>query len=232
MLALATSAAAESRPEKDSNERTLSSVGQARLLGVASIIRGSELVDIGSRQPFFTEALTMEVGATNIASRGPVGVDLELVFGLVGRGGGGFDRNYWGRFELAGFTPLYRRDGPGGGSWLLGAGIGAAVGDRFWWEMVRVYPYVMSRFTHLFDRTISATVAWTCAPGDSSAISRGLWAMENRFETSLGVGLFAAGIRVGASSVVGGDPQRLYGDFEFGIFLGLGVRFQPRKEAR
>jgi hypothetical protein len=214
----------EAAREKDSNTRTVSSVGQARVVGVVGLSRGSELVDLGSRAPVQTATLTTEMEVTNTPA--PVGIDLALAFGLVGvpQHSG---RTYWGRFELAAVGAAFQRDGARGGSLVLGTGLGTSFGDRYWWEDLRAYPYTLVRATYLFDRRASASLTWTCAPVDTASVDKGLWAMENRVEAAFGFGLFAAGLRATASTVVGGDPQRLYGDFEFAFFLGMGVRFAP-----
>lgn len=202
----------------------VSSVDQARLLCTGGVYRGTEMVGVGSREPYVGALIQGELLVTTMFTR-RLGLDMALAFGdASGRDGGD---HYFARIDAAAVTPLVRRDGPRGYSLIAGAGVGVAGGDRWWWADARVYPYVLARFTYLFTREISTFGQATLAPLDTSLVASD-WAVESRFEAGVGVGLFFAGTRVALASVRGGDPERTYGDLEATFYLGIGARFEPR----
>ncbi len=224
----ATSALAEDPPKPEA-PRVVSSTDLAYLAGVAGIYRGTELVGVGSRQPYVGALVEGDLLFTGMLSR-RVGIDLGMSFGEAGVTSSSGDE-YFGRMELAAVTPLLRHDGPRGYSLLAGAGAGVTVGGRWWWADVRVYPYALARFTYLFTRETSMFAEAAVAPIDTSLVAH-TWAVENRFEIGGSVGLFFAGARVALSSVDGGDPARTYGDLGVSFYLGIGARFAPARGTR
>ena len=204
-----------------------SSIDQARFIGAYGTIRGTELVGIGSRNPYIGVLLEGDIQGTAMLTR-RVGVDFDLRFGDGGVKTSTGDR-YFGRIATAVVTPLFQRDGARGYSAIVGAGLGITAGERYWWADARVYPYALARFTYLFTKNISTFGQVTVAPIDTS-LAAGTWVVENQFEAGVGVGLFFAGTRVTLSAIQGGDPQRTFGDLEMGFYLGFGARFQPTKK--
>jgi hypothetical protein len=212
------------RAQDKPRPRVVSSVDQVRLLCTGGVYRGTEMVGVGSREPYLGGLLQGEVLLTTMFTR-RLGLDLGVIFG---------DANPWersdhfyGRADAAAVTPLVQRDGPRGYSVLVGAGAGFTAGERWWWADARVYPYLLVRFTYLFTREISTFAQATIAPLDTTLVASD-WATESRFEAGVGVGLFSAGTRVALASIQGGDPQRTYGDLEVTFYLGIGARFEPR----
>jgi hypothetical protein len=183
--------------------RSPSAIDEARFLGAYGLIRGTELVGVGSRSPYLGALLEADIQVTRMVTR-RVGIDLDVRFGDGGVKTSTGDR-YFGRLDFAAVTPLFWRDGAHGHSLLLGVGAGLTGGDRYWWADVRVYPYAITRFTYLFTRNISTFAQARVAPIDTSLAAH-TWAVESQYEAGIGVGLFFAGARVALSAIQGGDP--------------------------
>ena len=201
-----------------------SSIEQLRFLGAYGTIRGTELVGVGSRDPYLGVLLEADIQGTGMIKKS-IGFDLDLRFGDGGVKTSGGDR-YFGRAAVAAITPLAHRDGRHGYSALVGAGLGLTGGDRYWWADFRVYPYALARFTYLFTTNVSTFAQVSVAPIDTS-LAANTWVVESQYEAGVGVGLFFAGARIAFSSIQGGDPARAFGDLEAGFYLGIGARFQP-----
>lgn len=195
--------------------------------GGFGVVRGTELVDFGSRQPFVEPIVWAELELAVLATR-RVGVAFD---GVAAATSFGRDEAWFGRFDFAALFPLFERDGARGVALVLGAGLGAAFGDRYWWENVRGYPYALARFAWLPTRRTSIWASVSCAPVDTGVFD-GRHAVESRFELGGSVGLFAAGARVALTAVAEGDPRRTYGDVEVGFFLALHVPFTPAGRRR
>lgn len=208
------------------NARQVSSVQLARVDVVGSIVRGSRLVEAGSRDPYVTGTWSIEGLVTTLVTR-RLGIDFAFGCGETALS----QNDVFGRVEAAAITPLALRDGARGHSFVVGVGLGASFGDRYWWGNLRGYPYALARASYLFSHRIWLSGQWSIAPVDTSLAS-GLWTVENRFDVAAGIGLFSAGIRVGVTTIRGGDPERTYGDVEVSFVLGIGARFQTKKGRR
>jgi hypothetical protein len=206
-----------------------SSIDQARFIGAYGTIRGTELVGIGSRNPYIGVLLEADIQGTTMIGR-RLGIDIDLRFGDGGVKTASGDE-YFGRAATAIVTPLVQRDGIRGYSALVGAGLGLTGGDRYWWAAFRVYPYGLARFTYLFTKNISTFAQVSVAPVDTSLAAH-TWVVESQYEAGIGVGLFSAGARVALTAIQGGDPARTFGDLEVGFYLGLGARFEPSKKKK
>jgi hypothetical protein len=204
-----------------------SSIEEARFLGAYGTIRGTELVGVGSHNPYTGVLLEGDIQITRMIKRW-IGVDVDLRFGDGGVKTSSGDL-YFGRVAAAVITPIARRDGPHGHSAIVGAGVGLTAGERYWWADVRAYPYALARFTYLFTTNVSTFAQVSVAPIDTS-MAASTWVVESQYEAGIGVGLFFAGTRVALSAIRGGDPSRTFGDLEMGFYLGIGARFQPPKK--
>lgn len=83
------------------NAHAQSSVQQLRLIGYYSLLRGSQMVGVGSREPTFAVALGGEVAWTGFVSK-HIGIDGSIDIGESTT----TDNAYYARLESAIFTPI------------------------------------------------------------------------------------------------------------------------------
>jgi hypothetical protein len=207
MLVLAArSARAEDSAAREQERRTfLARVGMS-----ASLIGGSRIVGMGSRERYVQPGLSViDFKLARMFAKSSWGFELAMQAMIPTERGLGY-----AQIEVA--ADILLADGPWG-SLIVGLGGGADYG-RYWWDG-RAYPLVVLRERTWLSRKVRLEFETRTIP---IAATGKLPLFEQRFELALGVGLFCAGLRFGWAAAWGGLPNRTYEQHELGAFMGVG----------
>jgi len=138
----------------------------------------------------------------------------------VGPVGSSVDARWDGGFEAAVDLAPLRWEGRWGGALILGAGAGVGSVRPVWLdEEVHAYPFALGRARFFPSRDLGLHAAFRFTPITTDALR----VQAYELEAAVSVGLFQVGARGRIDLARGGDPERTYGGYWIGPFVGIGV---------